>query len=112
MNLKILPIRSMPTGKQNSYANKTLPDLVYVTVRRDQPVNLCGAFEKPVSGADGFSEKSVKVLFEHAEKVYEDYCGAPIKSYVIGCDPILGAEKMNLNGLLDALRQINVNEVI
>ncbi|HAG13000.1 MAG TPA: type I-E CRISPR-associated protein Cas7/Cse4/CasC [Ruminococcus sp.] len=105
-------IRSMPTGKQNSYANKTLPDLVYVTVRSDQPVNLCGAFEKPVSGADGFSEKSIKALFEHAKKVYEDYCGAPIKSYVIGCDSILGAEKMNLNGLLDALRQINVNEVI
>ena len=105
-------IRSMPTGKQNSYANKTLPDLVYVTVRSDQPVNLCGAFEKPVSGADGFSEKSIKALFEHAKKVYEDYCGAPIKSYVIGCDSILGAEKMNLNGLLDALRQINVNEVV
>lgn len=105
-------IRSMPTGKQNSYANKTLPDLVYVTVRSDQPVNLCGAFEKPVSGADGFSEKSIKALFEHAKKVYEDYCGAPIKSYVIGCDSILGAEKMNLNELLDALRQINVNEVI
>lgn len=105
-------IRSMPTGKQNSYANKTLPDLVYVTVRSDQPVNLCGAFEKPVSGADGFSEKSIKALFEHAKKVYEDYCSAPIKSYVIGCDSILGAEKMNLNGLLDALRQINVNEVI
>lgn len=105
-------IRSMPTGKQNSYANKTLPDLVYVTVRNDQPVNLCGAFEKPVSGAEGFSEKSVKALFDYAKKVYEDYCGAPLKSYVIGCDPIDGAEKTNLNGLLDALRQIHANEVI
>ena len=105
-------IRSMPTGKQNSYAIKTLPDLVYVTVRNDQPVNLCGAFEKPVSGAEGFSEKSVKALFDYAKKVYEDYCGAPLKSYVIGCAPIDGAEKMNLNGLLDALRQIHVNEVI
>ncbi len=105
-------IRSMPTGKQNSYANKTLPDLVYVTVRSDQPVNLCGAFEKPVSGAEGFSEKSVKALFDYAEKVYANYCGAPIKSYVIGCDSIPGAEKMNLNELLDALRQIRVNEVI
>ena len=27
---------SMPTGKQNSFANRTLPDAVYVTVRRDQ----------------------------------------------------------------------------
>lgn len=39
-------IRSMPTGKQNSFANRTLPDAVYVTLRQDQPVNLCGAFEK------------------------------------------------------------------
>ena len=27
-------IRSMPTGKQNSFANRTLPDAVYVTLRR------------------------------------------------------------------------------
>lgn len=38
-------IRSMPTGKQNTFANRTLPDAVYVTIRGDQPVNLCGAFE-------------------------------------------------------------------
>lgn len=104
-------IRSMPTGKQNSYANKTLPDLVYVTVRSDQPVNLCGAFEKPVSATDGFAEKSVKALFEHAEKVYTDYCSAPVSSFVIGHDAVLGAEKTNLNGLLEALGQINVNGV-
>lgn len=33
-------IRSMPTGKQNTFANRTLPDAVYVTIREDQPVNL------------------------------------------------------------------------
>ena len=35
---------SMPTGKQNTFANRTLSDAVYVTLREDQPVNLCGAF--------------------------------------------------------------------
>ena len=39
---------SMPTGKQNTFANRTLPDAVYVTLREDQPVNLCGAFERAV----------------------------------------------------------------
>ena len=39
-------ITSMPTGKQNTFANRTRPDAVYVTVRRDQPVNMAGAFEK------------------------------------------------------------------
>ena len=41
-------IRSMPTGKQNTFANRTPPDAVYVTLRSDQPVNLCGAFEQAV----------------------------------------------------------------
>ena len=100
-------IRSMPTGKQNSYANKTLPDLVYVTVRTDQPVNLCGAFEKPINGNDGYAEKSKKALFDHAKRVYQDYCGTPEKSFVIGCDSdnALGAAKMNLDELLDAIAQ-------
>ena len=46
-------VRSMPTGKQNTFANRTLPSMVYVTIRCDQPVNLCGAFEKPVSAKNG-----------------------------------------------------------
>lgn len=98
-------IRSMPTGKQNSYANKTLPDLVYVTLRTDQPVNLCGAFEKPVTGSEGYAEKSKKALFDHAKQVYADYCGAPARSFVIGYDAVPGAEKMNLSELLDAVAQ-------
>lgn len=30
-------IRSMPTGKQNTFANRTLPDAVYVTIGRTSP---------------------------------------------------------------------------
>ncbi|MEV8117917.1 type I-E CRISPR-associated protein Cas7/Cse4/CasC [Streptomyces xiamenensis] len=43
--------RSMPTGYQNSFAHHTLPRLVAVTVRTDQPVNLVSAFEEPVTPA-------------------------------------------------------------
>ena len=47
---------SMPTGKQNTFANRTLPDAVYVTLREDQPVNLCGAFERAVPrSAQGYA---------------------------------------------------------
>ena len=50
---------SMPTGKQNTFANRTLPDAVYVTLREDQPVNLCGAFEQPVPrSAQGYAAPS------------------------------------------------------
>ena len=46
---------TMPTGKQNTFANRTVPYAVYIAARRDQPVNLVGAFERPVlpSGEDG-----------------------------------------------------------
>ena len=105
-------ICSMPTGKQNSYANRTLPDLVYVTIRRDQPVNLSGAFEQPVTGHDGFAARSGKALFDYAEQVYADYCGDPVQSFVIGHESVLGAEKTNLNALLDALHKAIADEVI
>jgi len=35
-------IYSMPTGKQNTAANRTVPDMVYITISCDQPVNLVG----------------------------------------------------------------------
>ena len=105
-------IRSMPTGKQNSYANRTLPDMVYVTVREDQPVNLSGAFEKPVMSSAGYTEASVKALFDYAERIYADYSGEPIYSFIIGYDPVLGAEKVNLQQLLDKLYELIKNEVV
>lgn len=42
---------SMPTGKQNTFANRTRPDAVIVSIRRGAPVNLVGAFEDPVTGS-------------------------------------------------------------
>lgn len=45
---------SMPTGKQNSFANRTLPGLVAVRVHEAQPLNAVTAFEEPVRAtADG-----------------------------------------------------------
>lgn len=41
--------RSMPTGYGNSFAHRTLPSLVAVVVREDQPVNLVSAFEEPIA---------------------------------------------------------------
>lgn len=41
-------VTSMPTGKQNTFANRTLPDAVYVALRSTQPVNLVGAYEEAI----------------------------------------------------------------
>ncbi|MGY2119150.1 type I-E CRISPR-associated protein Cas7/Cse4/CasC [Nocardia gipuzkoensis] len=55
--------RSIPTGYGNSFAHRTLPSLVAVVVREDQPVNLVSAFEKPVaSPRGGIAELSAQRL--------------------------------------------------
>lgn len=81
-------VRSMPTGKQNTFANRTIPDAILVTIRTDQPVNLVGAFEKPVkagsAGDKGYVEASARALSEHAKKVYTDWLGEPVSSFVTG----------------------------
>ena len=98
-------IRSMPTGKQNTFANRTLPDAIYVTLRRDQPVNLCGAFEKPVyTGAGGYAEPSEKALVDYAEKVYKDYVNEPQAAFAVGEGMEKLAKTMSLKELLDRVK--------
>lgn len=85
-------VRSMPTGKQNTFANRTLPDAVVVMLRDDQPVNLCGAFEKPVAAKEdegyGYVEASKKALCDYAKQV-QDYVSAPVKTLRVGPDGTL-----------------------
>ena len=100
--------KSMPTGKQNTFANRTMPDLVYVTVRRDQPVNLVGAFEDPVrEEGHGYLKKSEDALIRHAQNIYNKFASAP--ALALGCciNDELGkiAELMPLDELLDKLEQ-------
>lgn len=69
---------SMPTGKENTFANRTFPDMVYITVRSDQPVNLCGAFENPIKKSDkGYAAASGTRLMEYAQKVYAQFAAKP-----------------------------------
>lgn len=58
-------VQSMPTGKQNTFANRTLPDAVVITVREDQPINCVGAFERavvPRSGESGYVSVASRAL--------------------------------------------------
>lgn len=105
-------IRSMPSGKINSYANNTLPEMVYVTVRKDQPVNLVGAFEKPIKNTgEGFAEKSIDALSAYAKKIYENYCGAPEKAFAIGAKLDSSDESVNINELLEKVGSLVAKEV-
>jgi len=78
-------VKSMPTGKQNSFANRTLPDAVLVIVRRDQPVNLVGAFEKPIIAKnEGFATPSEVRLSEYAKSLEASFAGNPEAVFVVG----------------------------
>lgn len=85
-------VRSMPTGKQNTFANRTLPDAVVVMLRDDQPVNLCGAFEKPVVAKEtdgyGYVEASKEALEREANKVLK-YVAPPVVQIEVGPDGTL-----------------------
>lgn len=82
-------ILSMPTGKQNTFANRTRPGFVMVQVRSDQPTNLVGAFEDPVlPDADGgvLSAAAVELL-EFAEAGDKAYGTHPVIDAEMVADP-------------------------
>lgn len=65
-------IRSMPTGKITTFANRTLPDAVLVHVRDDQPINLVGAFEDPVrSTGEGYISPAIAQFVAHEQEIRE-----------------------------------------
>lgn len=98
-------IRSMPTGKQNTFANRTLPDMVYITVREDQPVNLSGAFENAVKNEkNGFAAPSCAALVDYAEQMYCSFADAPVLALGCGNKALEGhAEVLPLKKMLERL---------
>ncbi|KAF5290257.1 hypothetical protein FQR65_LT20668 [Abscondita terminalis] len=73
---------SMPTGKQNTFANRTRPGVALLEVREDQPVNLSSAFEKPVDVAGGALPEAAKLLVEMRLREDAELGTAPVKSAI------------------------------
>ena len=97
---------SMPTGKQNTFANRTLPDAVYVTLREDQPVNLCGAFERAVPrSAQGYAAPSKAALAQYAQQMYSSFAEAPAQSFTVGSGLEELAPAQTAKAVLDALEK-------
>lgn len=59
---------SMPTGKANTFANQTLPQLLMINIRQDRPVNLVTAYENPVKSRSGNETASIERLFAEVKK--------------------------------------------
>lgn len=78
-------VESMPTGKVNTFANRTLPEAVVVTVRDTQPINLVGAFEDAVV-ADAETTRmqvAARRLGERATEVAEVLGHRPVTTWIV-----------------------------
>ncbi|MBI3794492.1 MAG: type I-E CRISPR-associated protein Cas7/Cse4/CasC [Nitrospinae bacterium] len=62
-----------PTGKQNSFAAHSYPELIMVDVsRKKRPISYANAFLQPVEGGTG---KNLMAESAKALKIYDDSCG-------------------------------------
>lgn len=106
-------VESMPTGKQNTFANRTLPEAVVVTVRDTQPVNLVGAFEDAVTAQGDRTRLQVAAhrLGVRATEVSEVLGQQPVATWVVAIgdartgleDSWPDAARTTLPGLYDAV---------
>ncbi|MDI9590260.1 MAG: type I-E CRISPR-associated protein Cas7/Cse4/CasC [Acidobacteriota bacterium] len=66
---------TMPTGMQNTFANRTLPECVLVSFREDQPINAVAAFERPVQPREriSISEQAEERLAQKIEALQSAY---------------------------------------
>ncbi|MGP3959726.1 type I-E CRISPR-associated protein Cas7/Cse4/CasC [Nonomuraea sp. 3N208] len=65
-------ISALPTGKQNSTAANTIPDLAYIAVRADRPISLAPSFEAPIrlTGEGGYAIRSRDALASYAQRLH------------------------------------------
>lgn len=99
-------VASMPTGKINTFANQTLPELVYVTVRDTRPVSLVTAFEDAVTATEQLDRRHVAAarLADEARAIQDTYGFVPTSQYVLGLGDIAApfdglAERVTLKEL-------------
>jgi len=96
-------VESMPTGKQNTFANRTLPEAVLITVRDSMPINLVGAFEIPVV-ADATGSRAAaasRALITRATEVSTELGQRPVASWVIAVGSAKEAMLGSTDGSLD-----------
>ncbi|PXY18438.1 type I-E CRISPR-associated protein Cas7/Cse4/CasC [Prauserella flavalba] len=106
-------ITSMPTGKQNTFANRTLPDAVLVIVRETQPINLVGAYEDAITAEEkaGRIATAIQRLATHATEQHEAFDERPVTAWAFGggdrVDPLSEiAERSTIGATVRALGEL------
>jgi len=100
---------SLPTGKVNSFANQTLPQMLVVVLRTDRPVNLVTAFESPVRANSGYVDESI-TRFAREFKKMQKFVEEPAAVYYLIADANgeiteIGDEEGSLHTLLQSLEE-------
>ena len=114
-------VTSMPTGKQNSFGNRTVPDAVVITVREGQPLSLANAFEEPIVARDGLSRATLTARALSAEFTAVNQMlpasSAPQATWVVrlkesaaSLDDIAGAARVTLAEAADAAIAFTISE--
>lgn len=78
-------VTSMPTGKQNTFANRTLPSAVVIQLRNTQPISLVNAFEKPVyaDSSRGLAVAACERLVQQETAIETAFGARPLETYVV-----------------------------
>jgi CRISPR system Cascade subunit CasC len=76
-------ISSMPAGKQNTFANRTLPDAVVIVVRETQSINLVGAFEEAIIAATngGRVRAAIQRLGDYMHELHKAFDEQPVAAW-------------------------------
>jgi CRISPR system Cascade subunit CasC len=105
-------VLSMPSGKQNTFANGTVPEAVVVQARSRRSLNLMGAFERPIvaDGKDAISTLSAQALAARMRSVDAAYGFTPELSYVLAGNAAVGqaladvGEEVGLTTMVSRIR--------
>lgn len=104
-------VRSMPTGKQNTFANRTLPSAVLISLRDEQPFNAVTAFEVPLHPDSdmAISLAAAQKLGECVHRYEEAYGLKARKAWYVSVDGAVDAlddvaEKMDLAGIVEGVQ--------
>lgn len=84
-------VKTMPTGKQNTFAAHSLPEALLVSLSTSRPLSFANAFEEPVTAFDsrtgeatGYARSSVKKLVTHRQDFINAYGPLAIKEWATG----------------------------
>lgn len=84
-------VKTMPSGKQNTFAAHSLPEALLVSLSDSRPLSFANAFEEPVAAFDsttarptGYLQASVDKLTSHRQDFIEAYGNLTTQEWACG----------------------------